>query len=165
MNPRLVVGLILMGGCLVAVGRTDVHAEPLSISISTPNPTVVGGSHVRVNIVVENTSDNPIRVSQVVAEDQAELDFDVVVRKQGDGEPTETKWGRRVHGKDAGDGHTVLSIVAGDLPPGGIMRETTFLDRIYDLTSPGKYTVRVEKRGLDHRVLGKSNVLSITVEK
>lgn len=43
------------------------------------------------------------------------------------------------------------------------MKETTFVQRIYNLTMPGRYVIRVEKRGPDHQTLGKSNALTITL--
>jgi hypothetical protein len=155
-------GVFMGVGALAAfVAKTD--AAPLSIRISTPSSRVVVGSPLRIDIVAQNVSAEPIRVSKSVAEDRAALDFEIVVHKRGDGEPTETKWGRRLHGKDVEDAHSGMSIDSGDLPPGGVMKETTFVQRIYNLTMPGRYVIQVEKRGPNHQALGKSNALTITL--
>jgi hypothetical protein len=154
---------LFIAGTALAATATNKSADPLSISISTPNSTVELGSPVQIDIVAKNVSASPIRISKTVAEDRAELDFEVIVRKRDDGDAKETRWGRRIHGKDAEDAHSGMSIVSGDLPTGGVMKETTFVDRIYDLNALGQYTIRIEKRAPDHTLLGKSNTLTITV--
>lgn len=161
MKLKQLFGLLIALGTLAAAAANR-SAEPLSINITTPNSIVMLGSPVRIAIIAKNVSSVPIRVSKTVAEDRAELDFEVIVKKRGDGDPQETRWGRRLHGKDMEDAHSGLSIVSGDLPPGGVMKEATFVNQIYDLI-PGQYTILVEKRGPGHKLLGKSNVLNIRV--
>lgn len=118
MNLKQIIGLLIAGSTLAAP-VTNRSGEQLSISISTPNSVVRIGSPVRVDILAKNMSDHSIRVSKTVAENRAELDFQVIVNKRNDGDPEETRWGRKVHGKDPEDAHSGMSIVSGDLPPEG----------------------------------------------
>jgi hypothetical protein len=105
-------------------------------------------------------------VAQRVAADQAELDYEVIVRTLDGGELKETPWGRRLHGKDPdNDAYSGWSIFSYNLLPGKMMKGTTYIDKIYNLTIPGRYAIRVERIGSDHRVIGRSNVLHITIVK
>lgn len=90
----------------------------------------------------------------MVSDNQGELDYHVIVRNAQGQEPPETKWGCRLHGKEGeGDAHDGVSIVSGHLPPGEVLSEFTVLNRIYDLSVPGQYTVRVERRDPDQKVM------------
>jgi hypothetical protein len=49
------------------------------------------------------------------------------------------------------------------MPPGKVMKTEIRLDEVYDLTSPGKYTIQVSHYDEDNKEEAKSNTLTITV--
>jgi hypothetical protein len=115
---------------------------------------------------MKNTSTHAISVSKVIRNDEAELDRHIVVRNIRGNEPGETKWGRRrLHGKEPISAGDNASRIAGHLNPGDTLHEYAILNNIYDMTVPGKYSVRVDRRDVETDKIVKSNTLVINVTR
>lgn len=156
----LVISLVL-----TSVGFCQNTNPPFSIAISTPSNTVTSTAKIRIDVVLKNMSAHAIPVSKVIRNDEAELDYHIVVRNIRGNEPSETKWGRRLHGKDPISAGDNASRIAGHLNPGDTLHEYTILNNIYDLTAPGKYSVRVDRRDVETDKIVKSNTLVINVTR
>ena len=75
----------------------------------------------------------------------------------------ETAYGLAIHGK--ADPVLLLgpmSFTSLDIDTGSSMNESTLINRIYKMTTPGQYTIQVQNRLLDGFIV-KSNVLTVTV--
>jgi hypothetical protein len=57
------------------------------------------------------------------------------------------------------------SRIAGHLNPGDTLHEYAILNNIYDMTVPGKYSVRVDRRDVETDKIVKSNTLVINVTR
>ncbi len=162
MLNRLLMLLLVVGSGLSA-------ADEGSITISTAKGTVKSGSDVTVEVIFTNTSKaNIVFASGAKREDQGELDYTVHVRDSSSARAPETKRGHLLRtGEDSPGGETYLIISSTmniDVPPGGTVKREILLNRLYDLSKPGKYTIQVERIIGASAVLTKSNVLTITVE-
>ena len=51
------------------------------------------------------------------------------------------------------------------IPPGGTLEDEVILTELYDLTQPGTYTVRVERKDLDAGPKISSNMITLTIVK
>jgi len=135
---------------------------PFSLVISVPRTTVRVGSEVRVKLVLMNISDHEIAVPDEELSDASQFGFGVEVRDSQ---------GRLAHLAESGpaskfgpqsEGSHYMPIVR----PGKSLEVEININKIYDMSKPGKYTILTHRThtvesGLDV----KSNTITITVER
>ena len=143
---------------VATVGQTS--RSTLSLSISLPQQVVKAGSSVEVDITRKNISKHPVGVGQVVG--TVERDYEVIVYTS-DGHPVpETELGRKIHGPDK-DRDRFESIVLGTLKPGQEMHQQLYANAIYDLRSPGTYSIQVAQIDSTSNLVIRSNTVTLTV--
>ena len=141
--------------------RAQASSGPsISVSISTPNTTVRVGQPIPIRIDLKNTSNSEVRIGRVTSHGQAELDYEVVLLDSAGHPVPQTKYG------DAAANRQVI-IVSRELSPVAPAETTvqrTELTKLFNITKPGTYTVRVGRRWPPMK--GKiewSNTLTLTI--
>jgi hypothetical protein len=144
-----------------------------SLSITAEPQTAKPGAEVTLSIVLTNNSQKqlPFRMDRY----HPESNFTIRVTDPT-GEPAGKTRIYRMNtgdrtGKDAVEApydphHEVISIgsvgVSG-IQPGIVLEQKTVLNKLFDLTQPGKYTIQVEKMDDLSKTVVKSNVVTVTV--
>jgi hypothetical protein len=169
MKSKLIIILLSLG---VAAGIAQPPAagtpEPAQYSLTIDSRQSAGakaGSEVAVEIVQRNVSNEQFLVSEAKYPSEAETWFKIYLRDQDGNLAPETKHGRRVRlGKDD-PGETTIFVGGASirqLQPGDSVTHRIILNRLYDLTRPGKYTIEIE--GIDRKGrTAKSNVIGLTL--
>jgi hypothetical protein len=165
MFMRFVALFVFLGS--VTAGFSQSSGPKFSYSLSLPQTVVKAGSTVRLNITVKNVSGGAIKYFKTVG--TAETGYNIVVTDGEGKSPMETSYGRKLHGKEPFLDHHSEMLVS--LNPGETVQEFVYLNNIYDLSQPGKYTVQVKnttyasdadvKSGIKTDV--KSNTVTLTV--
>ena len=119
---------------------------------------------MRVDIAKKNISDHDIDGSFVVG--TAERSYEIVVKAKDGSLAAQTSYGRRIHepkmeGLNLGTG----SMVIGSLPPRQELKQMLFLNLIYDVSRPGKYTVQVTQTDREKNVVVKTNIVTLAVTR
>jgi hypothetical protein len=131
--------------------------QPFSLSITPLQATVRSGSEVRVEITLRNVSDQQIEVLK------SEGDYSVAVRGRQGKMARDTQLGRRL--KDPSTVR-VSSSPLYPLKPQESLKDEISVSKLYEMSSPGKYTISVT-RPIPEELGGgivKSNTTTITVE-
>ena len=154
---------------LVVVSGLSAAADRFSITVNAPKPTVKVGTDVTIEVVLKNTSaGNFLYGSGSKPEDQGETDYKVEVQDETSKRAPETSYGHKLRtGEDSPGQHTVIvgSFVSFELPPGGVVKNEILVNKLYDLSKPGKYEIHVERLDDAGGASIKSNTITITVEK
>jgi hypothetical protein len=142
----------------------DVARKPYTLTIRAKQNTFKVGEEIRINILWKNTSDQPVSVAPVIP--TAETSYKVFVEDEKGNLAAETKLGRRLRtGKDEA-GQTTVSVFETapirSVQPGESLNEEVVLNKLYDLSKPGKYTVRVQSQS-DLNGSAKSDPITITI--
>lgn len=154
---RLIFAAVLVAlGCAGAASGQDAR-----ISISAPKVSVQVGQPISIEVQLKNTSEHEIDVGKTGGQDNAGIDYHVVLLGSGDHPVARTKYGAAVDtGKVEG------SVALLQLKPGQTLTQHFDLTKLFKLTDPGTYSVRAGRK-LPERA-GKmvwSNILTITVAK
>ena len=146
---------------LISAQSTKSAKKPsFSIAINAPEDIVKADSSVPLDIILTNTSDKDTSSGEILG--GAELNYDIDVRGSKGELAPETSFGRKLHHKEPG--FTLGgSVVAYYLKPGQTHETRSYLNRVYDLSQPGKYTIQVQRRDPDSNTIVKSNAITITV--
>lgn len=157
-----ILALLLLATASAALGPAQGHPpkEPFIIQIIAAGPTVKVGIGVDIEILLKNTSAEPLSCSGGISDlTGQDPNFTIDVRNEH-GQPVP----KRVypHPELAG-GHPLMDCT---VRPGETRTESQDVARIYDMTRPGKYVIQVfraisstnEKAGL----VG-SNKITVTV--
>jgi hypothetical protein len=141
---------------LMGVSTTAQSSDPFSLSLSAPS-TVKAGSDVYVQVAMRNLSDGPVDCSRAYS-NALDLRYRFLVRGESGNQIK-----RRVskHPELGGAG----SITTCTLDPGeSTPAEDNLISNMYNLKSPGKYTVQALRgvEGPSERYIG-SNVVTIVV--
>ena len=148
---------LICGSVFAAYGQ---HRD-FSISIATAQTSFGAGKDIPIDISVNNISDHQIPIFVSPGESGIALAFEITVFDETGSRVTETVEGKNAHGKTnvprTISGGTVM------IPVGGNYKSTTHINKIFDLTKSGTYTVEVQKLDKTNKVLIKSNVLTITI--
>jgi len=158
---RLLLFVSVMSG--VQLGAESAQETPFSLTIGTPQQVVKAGSEVRVDVVLKNTSDHEITLLRSPGTGRGELEFESDVLSEKGNPASQTKYGHglKKSGLDAVEGSRIMF----RLQPGETYEDSMSLNKLYDLSKPGKYRIELHKRVPDHLGQGvvKSNALVITV--
>jgi hypothetical protein len=130
-----------------------------AVTISTPKPVVKVGTAVKLKVVFINDTDEDIRYG-VGGPGRSGPVFDLDVR-HSEGKPVpETPHGLILHGKNPRPwSGSVYSTAA---HPGDKIEEELVLNKEYDLSKPGKYTVQLRERHPKFRAV-ESNTIPIAI--
>lgn len=128
---------------------------PFSITISTDKPVVEAGSRVYIRVKITNTSDQPVDCTSAYTNGlDRGLDYDV-----------RNEDGVSLLKPDIHPEHYPMSLQDCSLEAGKSKEIESRLNWLYDLSSPGKYSVSVSRRISDDGKSGmvKSNTITITI--
>ena len=150
------IGLSLLFWAAMATGGSalgQVQSQPFSLTISSDQPTITAGSEVFIRITQRNTLSSVVDCSSWEV-DSTDLSFNYDVRNEA-GVPLKQREGMA---------NRPGSQKSCSLQPGGAISHNTWISWLYNLRSPGKYSVRVS-RYIDNTATKEvtSNVIVITV--
>lgn len=146
-----------------------------SVTIATPANVVKIGSDIRIDITIKNTSDHEIDLPRSVRTDLGEWFTDVEVSDEKGNAMPETKYYRVLRGKDTYDNEPrpdgkfapkvqqTFGLSGYSVKPGANLRDGTVLNKLVDLTRPGKYTIRVRRRDEGTKLSVTSNTITVTL--
>jgi hypothetical protein len=157
---------------VLSLGMNAQQPSPVTLTISTPAATLRPGEPVRLNVAVGNASSETLVVDKASAQDgRAEAFVDVEVRDaSGNALP-------RIDGTpfvSNGKQHMIpkrwLTRKGANVAPGDILRDYMMLNKIFDFTKPGTYSVsaKIAIRAPDsgpeiHWLQASSNAVKITI--
>jgi hypothetical protein len=132
--------------------------QPFSIVITAAQATVKVGSEVRVDIQVKNTSD-----ANIMLDSLGSPSYDMDVRDSKGQQAPETERMRKIHAPQDPSTRLEGSFVVPILPPGQSIQHYLSVDKFYDMSKLGKYTIQLE--GTDHftKKSVKSNTITVTL--
>ena len=133
-----------------------------SMSISTGQDIMSNKSDIALNILITNTSSSDIRLRKANGRSSGEILNDIEVRdRKGDLAP-ETKYMRIVKREDTSDGMQ-YSTQSRFLHPGESMQEQVILNKLYDLSLQGTYTIQVSRKDSYSGLVVRSNALTVDI--
>jgi hypothetical protein len=152
---------------LAAAGLLQTHVlgrgTPFTLKLSASSEDVKAGSQVRIEIIFTNTSDQEIHLSRPPGDvPEAAYSYAFEVRDEKGELVPETRYGRPF--KD-GTARIRGSWAGWTLKPGESLKEASILNQLFDLSLPGRYTVRVSHeipQGFGKGSV-KSNTITITI--
>ena len=137
-----------------APASQEASGGTFTIAISAAAEAMPVGSDARVEIRLQNVSDHSIPFAHRLGREDPEFSFVFLVRDAA---------GHLLGENIApGEGSSARSTVE-EVPPGGAIVETAHLTRLVDLSTPGRYTVRVYRRDAEKNVVVRSNEITLTV--
>jgi hypothetical protein len=153
------IGMVELSLLLCAVTAASgsafgqVQSQPFTLTISSDQPAVTAGSDIFIRITQRNTSSSVVDCSSWVV-DSTDLSFNYDVRNEA---------GMQLKQRD-GMANRPGSQKSCSLQPSGALSQNIWISWLYNLRSPGKYSVRVS-RYIDNSATKevKSNVIVITV--
>jgi hypothetical protein len=160
---RNILALVPLGVVALA-GVLAIPAEPaepaIALQIKAEQDIVPSGSPSRVDITIKNVSSQPVGVRRERAEGSGEISQEFDVRDSSGDPVPETRWGRRVREGPPIISSSILSIVA----PGETAKDEVVLNRVYDLSLAGQYTVQAKRFDEVSKIWVKSNTITITIQ-
>ena len=122
------------------------------------------GDEIRIEVTWKNTSDRPILAAPDIP--TAETKYKVYLEDEKGDLAAETEMGRRLRTGRGEQGQETVTVgqmgLLRYLQPGETMNEEIILNKLYDVSKPGRYTVRVQSQG-EPDGFAKSNTVIITV--
>jgi hypothetical protein len=127
---------------------------------------VKAGSEVRLTITLTNTADHEIFVRREKRLDLGELSYTIDVRNDKGKTAPESQYQLALKGEPSA-GTTVVVSAPGLFPvkPGATLEEAVVLNKLFDLTLPGKYLVQAKRIDDTTKLLVKSNTITVTVTR
>ncbi|HWW99118.1 MAG TPA: S9 family peptidase [Edaphobacter sp.] len=135
----------------------DGHGS-FQIAISAPNDEVQVGADAQVVITLSNTSDRQMLFAHRPGMNNPEFSYRIEVRNAAGREVEETAYGREARQRQQTEGRTVDYV-----QPGGSTAQTAHLERLVNLSRPGRYTVRVSRIDPATRAVVRSNEITLNV--
>ena len=165
----VLVGMGIAGSsaawCQVSADHTSSARNKYALLIRSKQPEFKVGDEIAIEVTFTNTSDKPILAAPVIP--SAEVSYKLDVRdEKGDPVP-ETSFGRKLRtGKDDSGRETVTVFRTAPLrylQPGESIKEQIVVNKMYDLSRPGTYTLQVQAQS-DDEGRAKSNRFTITIK-
>jgi len=146
----------------------QVAPPPFSLTLSSSEKVIKAGSEARLEIVLKNTSNHEFSITKSNAEDRAESHYRIDVRDSKGRPVPDTEYAHTVWNLNSKPTtQFVFSEVVHTLKPGESLTDVVVITKLYELSRPGKYTIRISRE--ISRELGKGTVKSspftITVTK
>jgi hypothetical protein len=134
---------------------------PLSINIHAAQTEFTVGEPIVLDVTLENTSTEPIRVIYSNSPNgDAELTYKVEVLKVDGSHAPRTKYGRALRGENEGGG-AFNSFTKRIVKPQEQIVDRIALTKVYNFAQPGEYTVILEKEY--NNTIVTSNAIKIKV--
>jgi len=142
----------------VVVIQSHAPEQSLKITIVAAQNSVMAGDPIEITVTMKNISDHDVTMGKSVGNTQAELDYEIIVRGKNGEMLNETSYKKRI--KEAAGSWKTFT-----LKPGEERTETSNINKLYDLSRPGEYTVQVEKElpASEGKGMVQSNTIAITV--
>jgi hypothetical protein len=168
-NMRITVPLfaIWFAAATVALGQagqqSDAGNPRFSVAISVAADVFKVDAEPTLKIVMANTSDHHIKLPDIQGNEGHIYRVNIL---DSQGKPALQVNSRTLHGEN---GRPVRHIYMGgnattvDLDPGQTVTDECRLDKRYDLTKPGKYTIQASRYDSETKTWVKSNTITVTV--
>lgn len=143
-----------------AVG-TQGSRSGVSVTITAPTSPVTLGHAIPIKVELTDTSGHEISVSRGIGHAEAEVTYEVTMY-DSTGHPVQ----RTNHGDAAAKKQLISSVRVVSLQPGEKLTQTMELTKVFRITQPGTYTIRVGRRWPEETGETQwSNSLSLSIEK
>ena len=151
---------------------TAAAAPAFTLDISLASYVVKAGSDLKLTVTLTNTSDRYITVSMWAPEERS---FAVDVREQDGSAAGKTRYYRMIMGDDTGKDaseppldptKTTVEVFRSGfagVQPGETKTYSFLINKLYDLSQPGKYTIQVSQDDSLNKLTVKSNTISLTI--
>ncbi len=139
------------------VSHSQISAQPLEIAISTQQSKIMAGDPIKIAITMKNMSDHDITIIKFGGDSQAELNYEIIVRDKNGEMLNETSYRKGIKEGVAGSRKLFT------LKPSAEITEKANINKLYDLSMPGEYTVQVEKELPPSEGKGKGTIKSNTI--
>ncbi|MBO0861839.1 MAG: carboxypeptidase regulatory-like domain-containing protein [Chloracidobacterium sp.] len=146
----------------VVVIQSHAPEQSLKITILAAQNRVKAGDPIEIAITMKNLSDHDITMRKWAGNTQAELDFGIIVKGNNGATLNETRYKK---GVNRGIGSIAGSSRLLTLNPGEEITEKSKINKLYDMSIPGGYTVQVEKElpASEGKGMVKSNTITVIV--
>jgi hypothetical protein len=144
-------------------------APSISIGIAASQNVIASGTRVELHILVTNVSKGLIHMSRSNGDDQAALSYYTVDLRDTKGDsPPKTMLNRILSGEPVplppGKGGIITgSSMIFPLQPGETLKDDMILNDLFDLNTPGKYTIQIQHDDPVSRNPVKSNTITLTI--
>lgn len=175
---------------LIAQAQPAKPAKPaFSLRISAAQNVIKAGSELRLTIVATNISDHDISLLRGKGEAEGEFNYMIDARNDKGSAPSRTKYGNQLQGKDVSEPKDSAQaknaetqpagndagpqtfqetvIVSSDvlltIQPGETLTDVIIVNKLFDLSQPGKYSIQAQRADPDSKMVVKSNIITVTV--
>jgi hypothetical protein len=161
---RILIRLFMLSLLVILSAAGVSQNEPateswFSVAISPPGSPVNLGSDAKLKVVFTNNTGKNLYFSAGGPGRSGPV-FDIDLR-DGEGNPVqETAYGVTMHGKDPRPFSG--SVFRATAAPGQTLEETVLLNKEFEITKPGKYTVQVRGKTPNGRFV-RSNTVAISI--
>ncbi len=149
------------------VNSAQSISPSFSIAITVPQSLVKPGSEIEMRVVLTNVASHDIRIPQENGA-RAEFAYTITVKDHDGNAPPETEYFAAVKGKNVTKPGKLTLVVTDSyglhsVKPGANMTDSVDLNKLYDLSQPGKYAIQVERIDDVSKTVVKSSSITITV--
>jgi len=148
------------------LGVVSASSAPIvtpSLSIAAQPSMVKSGEDIRVNINIANGSNKPLSLVRTVGKGTAEFSYAIKVTRQDNLPVNRTDYGLSLVGAGTIALRTSNRLL--DLPPGQSYTDYFLLNKIYDVSRPGVYTVQIQQKlTAGMTVAAHSNSIKVVVQ-
>jgi len=143
----------------VVVIQSHAPEESLKITIVAAQNSVNAGDPIEITVTMKNMSEHDITMVAVGSNSKAELNYEIITRDKNGEMLNKTIYGKGLKGGVAGSRKLFT------LKPGAEITETSNINKLYDFSMPGEYTIQVERKlpASEGKGTVKSNTITITV--
>lgn len=134
----------------------SIPPPPFTIFASIPGDVVRAPSEILLEITLTNVSDQSIGIG-VAFESPQWMRFGIDIRDSAGKTVAETEARRAARGGGDRGGPLIK------LEPGKVLHTEIILNRLYDLSQPGQYTVQVQRDDLTRGFVVKSNIVTFRI--
>lgn len=152
-KAQCILGLVLAMPLLFAQNAPEPKGRFL-LTISVDQDVIRVGSELKLNVVLANASGEKEIV--VGTSSAGEQNYRISVTDLQGKSPAATKYGRALKGEPwVQDGKTLVMVdkyMLVHLPPSKTLKDTIVLNKLYDLSQPGKYRIQAERYDEERKV-------------
>ena len=157
--------LHLLAIAMLSAGVARAAQPAFSLSISTPEKVVRLGTELKVKIRLTNTSKEEIYISREKSDELGEFNYGVEVRDLQGKKQKETKYFRKLQTDEDLPGE--YSIIVSSpwqfkLNPGESLEDGVIINKLFNISEPGKYAIQVERLDEQVKTKVKSNKMMVT---
>ena len=134
----------------------------ISMTAAMPESAYNAGDRIPLTITFRNESQHEIFISETNGADAADRDFELEVLNDGGQRVPYTLYGKEAHSPDPGR-FRFFSFKRKRIEAGGSIQQVIVLNKVFDLTLPGKYSVRVTRQPRNDGTAPATKTISNTV--